>query len=249
MRPDKVKHLLEQHGEVTRLYLAPEDESVARRRRKLGGQRATNYTEGWVEYADKKVAKAVARSLNGTKIGGRKRGYYSEDMWTLKYLRHFTWSHLTEKKAYERRVAQGQAAAGDGHHQAGQRRVPRARGPGKMLRSIEERKTKKAKQQVGGGGGGGGGSSSSSNGGGGGEGRGVEGGKKAAGKARGFDEGKVRRSHFQHAHRYGWGFVARQRRRGGVGGEQKRRGEGLAATDLQRALGQRKKKVKKINSR
>ena len=104
MRPDKVKHLLEQYGEVTRLYLAPEDAATARRRKKLGGQRATNYTEGWIEFADKKVAKAVARSLHLQKIGGKKRSYYSEDTWNLKYLRHFTWSHLTEKKAYERRV-------------------------------------------------------------------------------------------------------------------------------------------------
>ena len=56
-RPEKVKHLLEQYGEVTRIYLAPEDEAIARRRKKLGGQRSTNYTEGWVEYAEKKVAK------------------------------------------------------------------------------------------------------------------------------------------------------------------------------------------------
>ena len=104
MRPDKVKHLLEQYGEVTRLYLVPEDAAVARRRKKLGGQRTTNYTEGWIEFADKRDAKGVARGLHLQKIGGKKRSYYSEDVWTLKYLKHFTWSHLTEKKAYERRV-------------------------------------------------------------------------------------------------------------------------------------------------
>jgi hypothetical protein len=42
-----VKHLLELYGEVTRLYLVPEDAAVARRRKKLGGQRSTNYTEGY----------------------------------------------------------------------------------------------------------------------------------------------------------------------------------------------------------
>jgi ESF2/ABP1 family protein len=57
-----------------------------------------------VEYADKKVAKGVAKALHMQKIGGKKRSFYAEDVWTLKYLKHFTWSHLTEKKAYERRV-------------------------------------------------------------------------------------------------------------------------------------------------
>lgn len=77
---------------------------MARRRKKLGGNKATNYEEGWIEFADKKIAKLVARALNGTKVDGKKRGFYAEDVWNLKYLKHFTWSHLTEKKAYERRV-------------------------------------------------------------------------------------------------------------------------------------------------
>lgn len=47
---------------------------------------------------------AIAESLNNTLIGGRKRSYYHDDMWNLKYLRKFKWDHLTEKVAYERRV-------------------------------------------------------------------------------------------------------------------------------------------------
>lgn len=47
---------------------------------------------------------AIADSLNNTLIGGRKRNYYHDDMWNLKYLRKFKWDHLTEKVAYERRV-------------------------------------------------------------------------------------------------------------------------------------------------
>lgn len=104
MQPDHVKQLLEQHGEVTRIYLVEEDAAIARRRKKMSGNRKKNYTEGWIEFADKKKAKAIAMSFNGTKLGGKKRGFYTEDIWNLKYLRHFNWSHLTEKKAYERRV-------------------------------------------------------------------------------------------------------------------------------------------------
>eukprot|EP00180_Rhodochaete_pulchella_P004572 Plantae.Rhodophyta-Rhodochaete_pulchella.ctg88139.p1 GENE.Plantae.Rhodophyta-Rhodochaete_pulchella.ctg88139~~Plantae.Rhodophyta-Rhodochaete_pulchella.ctg88139.p1 ORF type:complete len:181 (-),score=39.40 Plantae.Rhodophyta-Rhodochaete_pulchella.ctg88139:44-535(-) len=53
---------------------------------------------------DERVAKAVARSLNATPIGGKKSEYYRDDMWNIKYLKHFKWSHLTEKIAYEKRV-------------------------------------------------------------------------------------------------------------------------------------------------
>ena len=97
MRPQKMQHLLSQFGEVTRLYLAEEDQALARRRKKAGGNKNKCFTEGWVEFEDKKVAKQVAESLNGTRIGGKKRDFYAEDLWSIKYLRHFKWAHLTEK--------------------------------------------------------------------------------------------------------------------------------------------------------
>ena len=54
MRPDKVRHLLQQYAPVTRIYLAPEDETVRRRRRKDGGNRKKRYSEGWVEFESRK---------------------------------------------------------------------------------------------------------------------------------------------------------------------------------------------------
>ncbi|CAM9817634.1 unnamed protein product, partial [Discosporangium mesarthrocarpum] len=104
MKPAKVKHLMEQHGKISRVYLVEEDQSTRRARKKNGGNAAKRYTEGWVEFEDKKIAKAVAESLNNTMIGGRKRSYYHDDMWNIKYLKRFKWDHLTEKVAYERRV-------------------------------------------------------------------------------------------------------------------------------------------------
>eukprot|EP01084_Bolivina_argentea_P283939 486449_1 len=97
MKPAKVKHLLGMYGEVTRIYLVPEDASDRRKRRKGGGNRGMRWKEGWVEFAGKKVAKAVARGLNNTQIGGKKRDFYREDIWNLKYLKGFKWDHLTEK--------------------------------------------------------------------------------------------------------------------------------------------------------
>ena len=73
------------------------DPQVRRRRRQFKKNRRRNYTEGWVEFADKRVAKATAMALNNTQIGGKKRYYYHDDIWNMKYLPKFRWHHLTEK--------------------------------------------------------------------------------------------------------------------------------------------------------
>ena len=45
------------------------DDAVRKRRKKHGGNNRKQFTEGWVEFKDKKIAKSVARSLNNTSIG------------------------------------------------------------------------------------------------------------------------------------------------------------------------------------
>jgi ESF2/ABP1 family protein len=69
MRPTKVRSLLSLQGEVLRIYFTPEDQSVARRRKKAGGNTGKQFTDGWVEFADKKVAKRVAAALNSQPMG------------------------------------------------------------------------------------------------------------------------------------------------------------------------------------
>ncbi|KAG0205856.1 RNA-binding ATPase activator esf2 [Mortierella sp. GBA30] len=101
MKPVKLRHLLGKFGELGRVYLAPEDPKVAARRKKYGGNKKQNFTEGWVEFMDKSVAKQVAKTLNATIIGGNKNSYYHDDMWNIKYLPKFKWDHLTERIAYE----------------------------------------------------------------------------------------------------------------------------------------------------
>jgi ESF2/ABP1 family protein len=53
-----------------------------------------------VEFKDKHVAKQIASSLNTQPIGGK--GFYAEDLWTLKYLPRFKWQNLTERIALEK---------------------------------------------------------------------------------------------------------------------------------------------------
>lgn len=73
------------------------DPKVAARRKKYGGNKKQNFTEGWVEFKDKSIAKQVAKSLNATIIGGSKKSFYHDDMWNIKYLPKFKWDHLTER--------------------------------------------------------------------------------------------------------------------------------------------------------
>lgn len=104
MKPNKVRTIFEQYGEVTRVYLSEEDKSKRKNRQKHGGNGSKQFVEGWVEFADKNVAKLVASSLNNTVMGGKKRSFYHDDIWNIKYLKNFKWDYLTEKFAYERRV-------------------------------------------------------------------------------------------------------------------------------------------------
>ncbi|KAJ2829920.1 Activator of basal transcription 1, partial [Coemansia furcata] len=73
------------------------------RRVKGGGNRRRQFTEGWIEFANKKYAKATASMLNNTQMGGpKKHGFYHDDLWNLKYLPKFKWRHLAEQLAGER---------------------------------------------------------------------------------------------------------------------------------------------------
>lgn len=106
MGPSKVKTLLSAFGcPVTRVYLVEEDATVRKRRKKQGGGGGgKRYVEGWVELDDRRVAERVGHSLNNTPITLLKRSVHYGDLWNLKFLKRFRWSHLTEKVAYERRV-------------------------------------------------------------------------------------------------------------------------------------------------
>jgi ESF2/ABP1 family protein len=69
MKPAKVKQLLSRYAEIGRVYLAPEDAKITARRKKYAKNNKQNFTEGWVEFKDKKKAKAVAAMLNTQQIG------------------------------------------------------------------------------------------------------------------------------------------------------------------------------------
>lgn len=124
MKPQKVRHLLSDYGEIGRVYLAAEDVSVRalRREKRQGGDKrdgepkakgssGKRYTEGWVEFNDKKEAKIAAQLLNGEPMGGKKRASHYYDLWCIKYLPKFEWDHLTEELNHQRAVLESKVAA------------------------------------------------------------------------------------------------------------------------------------------
>ncbi|CAD6885538.1 unnamed protein product [Tilletia laevis] len=126
MTPPKVRHLLSGFGELERIYLHDGTQGKFGSSSSDSKRRSSaHYTEGWVEFARKSVAKQVAEVLNAKPIGtaliaagvkmprgsggggsssknagGARR--WKDHVWTMKYLPGFKWTMLTEQMAAER---------------------------------------------------------------------------------------------------------------------------------------------------
>ncbi|CAG8981423.1 hypothetical protein HYALB_00012768 [Hymenoscyphus albidus] len=101
MKPPKLRSLLEPYGKINRIFMTPEDPSSHARRVKNGGNKKRSFTDGWVEFVNKKNAKQACELLNAQIIGGKKGSYYHDDVWNLLYLKGFKWNNLTEQIAAE----------------------------------------------------------------------------------------------------------------------------------------------------
>jgi ESF2/ABP1 family protein len=101
MKALKLRQLLSQFGDVGRIYLRAEDPSITRRRKKFKGNRKPMFVDGWIEFGDKKLARRVAANLNATAIGGKKRGFYHDDLWNIKVRTTFVvqlyYPHVTSR--------------------------------------------------------------------------------------------------------------------------------------------------------
>ncbi|CAD5206585.1 unnamed protein product [Bursaphelenchus okinawaensis] len=81
-------------GEVGRVYMQIDKKSTKVRR----------YTEAWVEFKKKRIAKKVAAMLNGQQVGGKHRSPAFDSLWTIKYLHGFKWSNLVEQLNHEKTI-------------------------------------------------------------------------------------------------------------------------------------------------
>lgn len=101
-----LRTLLEQFGEIGRIYLQPAlKNGKVRMKNTTGKKGVVQYTEGWVEFLDKRVAKAVVPMLNMRPITNKKKSTFRDILWSMKYLSGFQWVHLNERLEYERAVA------------------------------------------------------------------------------------------------------------------------------------------------
>ncbi|KAA8544293.1 hypothetical protein F0562_022305 [Nyssa sinensis] len=147
MDPLKLRQILSQYGEIQRIYLTPEDPAAQVHRKRAGGFRGQQFSEGWVEFTKRTVAKRVADMLNGEQIGGKKRSSFYYDLWNIKYLSKFKWDNLTEEIAFKNAVREQKLAleisAAKRERDFYLSKVDQSR----ALSSIEERIKKKQKVQ------------------------------------------------------------------------------------------------------
>lgn len=105
LKPSALRNLLEQRGfsPIRRLFLSPASKhksSSKKNSRQL-------YTEGWIEFSSKKTARRCAEALNAQPVGGRKGGFYHDDVWNMKYLRGMAWDELMSGIREEKREQEG----------------------------------------------------------------------------------------------------------------------------------------------
>jgi len=104
MSPMALRDYVEPWGEIVRVYMKPEDEAVARRRKKFNRDTRKRFVEGWIEFADKRVAKAFVHHCHGQTMKGKRKSRFYHDNWCLKYLKGFKWTQLKEEISYQKAI-------------------------------------------------------------------------------------------------------------------------------------------------
>lgn len=145
MKPAKLRSVLTRFGKIDRLFLKPEDTATYRKRVKYGGNKKKMYTEGWVEFVNKKDAKLCAATLNANTLGGRKTSYYYDDVINMKYLSGFKWFDLTQQIAKENEVRQAKLSLEIAQQQKLNKNFVTNVERSKMVKNIQNKR--KAKQE------------------------------------------------------------------------------------------------------
>merc|ERR1719188_2288715 len=105
MSQDKLRSLMAPYGEVGRIHFAAENSKVKAKRQLFRGGSREAYSEGWVEFMDRRIAKRVAQTFHCTTVGGKKRkNRFRDDMWSMKYLPRFQWHMLHAENHYNSQV-------------------------------------------------------------------------------------------------------------------------------------------------
>lgn len=156
MTPSTLRQYLSPFGNIGRVYLAPDDRKAAHlkklsKKAKKALRPKSAFTEGWVEFLNKKDAKTAALALNGRPYGGKRGSRFREDLWCIRYLgSNFKWSTLTERISYENAVREQKMREEISHarreNKAFLGQVEKAR----VIKKIEEKKQERMQRSAGG---------------------------------------------------------------------------------------------------
>lgn len=146
LKPSALKSLLQARGfgPVTKLFLTPTVSTSSSGTKRSNKRRM--YGDGWVEFASKRTAKICAETLNAQKIGGKKGGWYYDDLWNMKYLRGFKWADLMEQVQRERREAEARRRIEDARARKEEKVFLAGVERGKVYEGIRKKREEKEKK-------------------------------------------------------------------------------------------------------
>jgi ESF2/ABP1 family protein len=148
LRPSALRNLLQQRGfgPITRLFLTPASTSTTKSSStstKSSKSARKLYTEGWLALPTASLAKRCVSTLNATPIGGKKGGYYRDDLWNMRYLKGVSWAELMDGVRNERAEAEAQREQERRGIERAAREFVKGVGEGRRWEGLEEGKRKK----------------------------------------------------------------------------------------------------------
>jgi ESF2/ABP1 family protein len=147
LKPFALKSMLETRGfgPITKVFLTPEVPSNSAPRRRSNKRKS--YADGWVEFASKKAAKICAETLNATIVGGKKGGWYHDDVWNMRYLKGFKWADLMEQVQRERSEREAKRRIEDTRARKEDKVFLQGVEQGKVLQGIQKKNEEKKKKK------------------------------------------------------------------------------------------------------
>lgn len=148
LKPFALKSLLEIRGfePITKVFLSPAVRPPGAPRRRSNKRKT--YSDGWVEFASKKTAKICAETLNATIVGGRKGGWYHDDVWNMKYLKGFKWADLMEQVQREKSERDAKRRIEDARARKEEKVFLQGHEKGKMLDGIQKKNEEKRRRKM-----------------------------------------------------------------------------------------------------
>ena len=148
MTPSNLRQHLSPFGNIGRVYLAPDDRKVAKisKKAKKATRPKSSFTEGWVEFLNKKDAKTAGEALNGRPYGGKRGSRFREDLWCIRYLgSDFKWSTLTERISYENAVREQKMREEISHARRENKAFLNQVEKSRVIKKIEEKRQNRGK--------------------------------------------------------------------------------------------------------